>query len=80
MATPRQIQALHARRPFEPFQMTLGSGRTILVTHPENISYGMEGREIAIFDQAEFHLIDMRLVEVVELAPRTESTRKQHGA
>jgi hypothetical protein len=35
----------------------------------ENIAYGAEGREIAIFDQADFHLVDMRLVEIVELAP-----------
>jgi hypothetical protein len=69
MATPRQIQALHARRPFEPFQLHLSSGRTILITHPENIAYGAEGRAIAIFDQADFHLVDMRLVEIVELAP-----------
>jgi hypothetical protein len=42
-----------------------------LIAHPENISYGAEGREIAIFDQDEFHLVDMRLVEVVELSPET---------
>jgi hypothetical protein len=48
MATPRQIQSLHARRPFEPFQLHLSSGRTIVITHPENIAYGAAGHEIAI--------------------------------
>jgi hypothetical protein len=75
MATPRQIQALDARRPFEPFQLHLSSGRTILITHPESIAYGAAGHEIAIFDQADFHLIDMRLMEIVELWDRPRPRR-----
>lgn len=69
MATPRQIHALHSRRPFQPFRLRLSSGDTFDITHPENISYGMKGHELAIFDQEAFHLVEMNLVEVVELTP-----------
>jgi hypothetical protein len=79
MATPRQIHALHSRRPFQSFRLRLGSGLTFEITHPENIAYGMKGHEIAIYDQDEFHLLDMSLVEVVELVPAAESKQGGNG-
>jgi hypothetical protein len=80
MATPRQIRALHSRRPFQNFRLRLGSGLTFEIAHPENIAYGMNGREIAIYGQDEFHLLDMSLVEVVELVPAAESKPEGNGA
>jgi hypothetical protein len=77
MATPRQIHALHNRRPFRPFRLRLSSGAAFDVTHPENIAYGMNSREVALFDRDEFHLLDIDLIEVVELAPVTGTQTDQ---
>ena len=79
MATPRQIRALHSRRPFQNFRLRLGSGLTFEIAHPENIAYGMKGHEIAIYDQDDFHLVDMSIVEVVELVPEAESNPEGNG-
>jgi hypothetical protein len=80
MATPRQIHALHSLRPFQSFHLRLGSGLTFEIADPENIVYGMKGHEIAVYDQDEFHLLDMNLVEVVELVPVAESKTEGSGA
>ena len=69
MATPRQILAIHGRRPFQPFRLRLAGGTTCEITRPETIGYNRTGRDIAIFDRDDFHLVDMASVEVVELIP-----------
>jgi hypothetical protein len=69
MVTRQQIITLHQRRPFQPIRVCLSNGRTLIITHPENLAYGLRGDEIAIFEGEDFHLLDLAQIEAFELVP-----------
>ncbi len=81
MATREQLRAFQTRQPFQPFTITLGSGRTFTVRHPELASCSTNGREMIVHDDDGMHFLEMLMVEIIEDArdparpepPRAES-------
>lgn len=66
MATREQLRAFQTRQPFLPFRITLGSGRTITVRHPELAACSTNGREMVVYDDDGMHLLEMLMVEILE--------------
>jgi hypothetical protein len=65
VATPEQLRELVNARPFIPFVVNVG-GRSFTILHPENAACDLRGRDMTLYDKQGKHLVDMRLVEVVE--------------
>ncbi len=77
MATREQLRALQTRQPFRPFRITLGSGRTFVIRHPELAACSTNGREMVVYDDQGMHLLEMLMVEILEDADepsRSESS------
>jgi hypothetical protein len=67
MATREQLRFLQTQRPFRPFSIHLGCGRSFTVRHPEMVACAPNGREMVVFDDdSDMHLIEMLLVELME--------------
>jgi hypothetical protein len=80
MATHQQVRFLQTQQPFRPFMVKLNGGRSFEVRHPENISCSMNGREMVIHDEEGMHLIEARLVEIMEPIEKTAKTAEGNGA
>jgi hypothetical protein len=61
--TTEQLRAVHAARPFKPFEIHLADGRTLTVEHPEMLLQSQTGRTIAVArpDDA-IEIVDLLLV------------------
>ena len=66
MATHQQILFMQTQQAFRPFTVRLSGGRSFKVRHPENISCSVNGREIVVHDEEGMHLIEARMVEILE--------------
>ena len=67
MATLSQVRNPVVRRPFRPFLIRLGDGRTYSVRHPELVAVSPRGRELVfVGDDEGIHEIDMMLVAGIE--------------
>ena len=78
MATRDQLRDFKTRRPFQPFTIALGSGRTLTVRQPELASCSTNGREMIVYDDEGMHFLEMLTVKFIEdaaEAARTEPPR-----
>jgi hypothetical protein len=66
MATREQLRAFQTRQPFRPVRITLGSGCTFTVRHPELASCSINGRAMVVRDDDGMHLLEMLMVEILE--------------
>jgi hypothetical protein len=66
MATREQFHAFQTRQPFRPYRITLGSGRTFTIRHPELAACSINGREMVVYDDDGMHLLEMLMVEILE--------------
>jgi hypothetical protein len=84
MATRERLRTFQTRQPFRPFRITLGSGRTFTVRHPELASCSINGREMVVHDDDGMHLLEMLMVEILddanEPARNEASPPKGNGA
>ena len=69
MATQEQLREVFRAVPFRPVRIGTAGGRTYLVEHPENASWGESGRDLAVHDKQGIHLLDIRLVDLIEPVP-----------
>jgi hypothetical protein len=76
--TIEQIRALYEQRPFQPFEIHLVDGRTLVVEHPELMSRSVSGRTIAVsrLDDV-IETIDSLLVVSVNSRPDGASRRRR---
>jgi hypothetical protein len=79
MATPEQLRELVNARPFVPFLVSVG-GRSFSILHPENAACDLRGRNMTLYDKQGMHLVDMRLVEVIEPVESTVDPAAESGA
>ena len=61
------LDALHRARPFRPFTIHLGDGRSVRVTHPELLARG--GRTLVVFEQPgnRMRIVDLMLVTELQV-------------
>jgi hypothetical protein len=72
------LDALHRARPFRPFVIHMGDGRSVRVTHPELLARG--GRTLVVFEQPgnRMRIVDLMLVTELEIngGARARSRRR----
>ncbi len=73
--TVEQLKAVHSARPFRPFTIHMGDGRSFRVDHPEFLARSPSGRTIIVHQSDDsFSVLDMLLMTELEVhAPSTAS-------
>lgn len=75
--TIEQFNAAHNARPFRPFTIHMGDGRSFRIDHPEFLSHSPSGRTIIVFQTDDsFSILDLLLVTELEVHPSTSSSRE----
>lgn len=74
--TVEQLKNVHGAKPFRPFTVHMGDGRSFRVDHPEFLSRSQSGRTIVIHQPDEsFSVLDMLLVTELEVHPLVQPSR-----
>jgi hypothetical protein len=60
--TLEQFSRVHRAQPFQAYDLSLASGRTIRVQSPEFAAESGSGRTIAVWSEDAFEIIDLLLV------------------
>jgi hypothetical protein len=61
--TIEQLRRMHQTRPFQPFDIYMGDGRSVPVEHPEMLAINPPGRTIAVgHADGTFEIVDLLLV------------------
>jgi len=74
--TIEQLRQLHSARPFQPFDIYLADGRTLLVEHPELLAQSPSGRTIWVAHPDDT-IATVDLLLVVSLKPRANSAERR---
>jgi hypothetical protein len=73
--TVEQLKNGHGAKPFRPFTVHMGDGRSFRVDHPEFLSRSQSGRTIVVHQPDEgFRVLDMLLVTELEMHPPVDSS------
>ena len=68
--TVEQFQKVHTARPFRPFTIHMGDGRSFRVDHPEFASRSPSGRTVIVHQADDsFSVLDMLLMTELEVHP-----------
>lgn len=79
--TVEQLKNVHAAKPFRPFTVHMGDGRSFRVDHPEFLSRSQSGRTIVVHQPDEsFSVLDMLLVTELEVHPPVQPSRGEAAA
>jgi hypothetical protein len=75
--TIEQLRKMHQARPFQPFDIYLGDGRSLPVEHPEFLSQSPSGRTIGVgrTDDDTIEIVDLLLV--TSLKPRANGSHRR---
>jgi hypothetical protein len=74
--TIEQLRMLHQARPFQPFEVHMGDGRSVPVPHPEVLAIIPPGRTIVVgLADGTAEIIDMNLVTSLEHQTNGEPRR-----
>ncbi len=66
--TIERLKELHESRPFKPFIIHMGDGRSVPVVHPEFLARSVSGRTVVVIDPDDHaHHIDLLLVTDLEI-------------
>ena len=60
--TTEQLDNFHRSRPFTPFVIFLGDGRSFHVDHPELLAHAPNARTFAVWSDGVYEVIDLLLV------------------
>jgi hypothetical protein len=72
--TVEQLKNVHQAKPFRPFTIHMGDGRTFRIEHPEFLSRSPSGRTIIVHQSDEsFRVLDLLLVTGLEVHPTIEA-------
>jgi hypothetical protein len=72
--TVEQLRKLHQARPFKPFDIHMGDGRSVPVEHPEVLAITPPGRTIAVgLADGTVETIDLLLVTSLKERPAEPS-------
>ena len=68
--TVEQLKNIHGARPFRPFTIHMGDGRSFRIDHPEFLSHSPSGRTVIVYQLGDnFSVLDMLLVTELEVHP-----------
>lgn len=68
--TIEQLNNVHHARPFRPFTIHMGDGRTFFVQHPDFISRSPSGRTVVVHGPGEsFSVLNLLLTTELEVHP-----------
>ncbi len=68
--TIQQLDTARNARPFRPFSLHMGDGRTFPVPHPEFLSRSPTGRTVIVYgDDDQFSILDLLLMTGIEFHP-----------
>lgn len=74
--TIEQLRNVHSARPFRPFTIHMGDGRSFRVEHPEFLSHSPTGRTIIVYQEDDrFSILDLLLATELEVDPVTPGGR-----
>lgn len=74
--TIEQLRHLHLARPFQPFDIHLGDGRTLSLEHPEFLAQSPTGRTIVVgHSDGVMEIVDLPLI--VSLEPRANGSSRR---
>jgi hypothetical protein len=74
--TIEQLRNIHSARPFRPFSIHMGDGRSFRVEHPELLSYSPTGRTVIVHQSGDgFSILDLLLATELEVDPATSAGR-----
>lgn len=74
--TVEQLRKMHQARPFQPFDIHMGDGRTVPVEHPEALLITPPGRTIGVgLVDGTIEVIDLLLV--TSLKPRSNGSARR---
>jgi hypothetical protein len=75
--TVEQLKNVHAARPFRPFTVHMGDGRSFRVEHPDFLSRSQSGLTIIVHQPDEsYSVLDMLLVAEFEVHPPAPPSRE----
>jgi hypothetical protein len=79
--TAEQLRNVHGAKPFRPFTVHMGDGRSFRVDHPEFLSRSPSGRTMIVHQPDDsFSVLDMLLVTELEVHPPVQSSRDDAAA
>ena len=79
--TVEQLKNVHGAKPFRPFTVHMGDGRSFRVDHPEFLSRSQSGRTVVVHQPGEsFSVLDMLLVTELEVHPPPQASRAETAA
>ncbi|MBC7784278.1 MAG: hypothetical protein H7144_10600 [Burkholderiales bacterium] len=79
--TVEQLKNVHSAKPFRPFTIYMGDGRSCGVDHPEFLSRSQSGRTIVVHQVGEgLSILDMLLITELEVHPPMESSSRSDAA
>ena len=68
--TIQQLDNVHKAKPFRPFTIHMGDGRSFHVPHPEFLSRSPTGRTVIVYGNDEnFSVLDLLLLTELEVHP-----------
>ncbi len=71
--TIEQLNNVHHAKPFRPFTIHMGDGRSFLVKHPDFISRSESGRTVIVHGASEsFSVLDLLLATELEIHPNAQ--------
>ena len=66
--TIQQLDNVHKAKPFRPFTVHMGDGRSFHVPHPEFLSHSPNGRTIIVYGNDDnFSVLDLLLLTELEV-------------
>ncbi len=79
--TVEQLKNVHGAKPFRPFTVHMGDGRSFRVDHPEFLLRSPSGRTIVVHQPDDsFSVLDLLLVTELEVHPPVQSPRGEAAA
>ena len=79
--TVEQLKNVQGARPFQPFTIHMGDGRSFRVDHPEFLARSPSGRTIIVYQPDEsFSVLDMLLVTELQVHATARPARDESAA
>lgn len=74
--TVEQLRKMHQAKPFQPFDIHMGDGRSVPVEHPEMLAFTPPGRTIGVgLADGTIEIIDLLLVTSLKPRPNAVARR-----
>jgi hypothetical protein len=63
-----QLRGAYRAKPFKPFTIHMGDGRSFRIDHPDFVSHSPAGRTVIVYERDDsFHILDLLLMTEIEI-------------